>query len=102
MLNFTFKKYNSESIDDYTSSISIEDYSFSKSMTLNDIIKVFDKKIIFVTTSSDKKILYIISLYNYYENYFLKINMYDLYNHKFYNNIRIEIYKKFLSMVYNC
>ena len=56
LLNFTFKKYNSESIDDYTSSISIEDYSFSKSMTLNDIIKVFDKKIIFVTTSSDKKI----------------------------------------------
>ena len=70
LLNFQFKKHNSESIDDYTSSISIEDYSFSKSMTLNDIIKVFDKKIIFVITSTDKKILYIISIYIYYENYF--------------------------------
>ena len=109
-INFQFKQYfsHNNSICDYDISfpeIKIEDYSFHNSFTLNDIVKVFDKKFYFVSVSLDKESLYIISIYNYYEKEFsqriYKINIYNLNNYKFYNDIRITIYKNFLALASN-
>ena len=53
-------------------------------MTISDLTKVIDKKIYYAGTSNDKKILYIISILNYYGEKFMtriySLNIYNLQN----------------------
>jgi len=53
-----FKKYSNDEITDSYTKISFNDYSFYYNITLNDIIKVFDKKIYFAAASLDKLKIY--------------------------------------------
>ena len=63
LLKFQFKKYSNNIISDAYSNISyliLDNYYFNQYMTLSDLTKVIDKKIYYVGTSIDKKILYIV------------------------------------------
>ena len=67
-----FKKYDSNQFTDYYSKISFDEYSFYYNLTLNDIIKVFDKKIYYVAVSLNKLNLFKISIYNYDQDKIMK------------------------------
>ena len=101
--NIVFKKYctSSDSISNVFSKMTFNDYLFNYNCTLNDIIKVFDKKIIFSAASLDNSKLYIISIYNYDQEKIIQriyeINSFAYNNYKFYNVIRIQFYNNFLA-----
>ena len=100
--NIDFKEYNhgNNKIKDYFPKMSFNGYSFYYNYILNDIIKVFDKKIYFASVSLNKKDLYIISIYNYdsdkiitriYKTFGFNYNKFS-----FYKIIRLHIYVNYL------
>ena len=103
LANLAFIKFchYSQSFSEYYNKIIFNDYSFYYNLLLNDIIKVTDKKIYFVTMSLNKYDLYIISLHNYDEEKIIyriyKTTCFLHYSHYFYNTIRLEIYNNFLA-----
>ena len=102
-----FKRFVSpNSINDYYTKFKLDEYSFYYNSTLNDMIKVKDKKIFFVAVSLNKMELYIISIYNYAEDKLVqriyKTNSFSLNEHYFYNTLRLEKYRNFLVFGSNC
>jgi len=102
-----FKKYcqNSDTITEVFSSIQFNNYLFSYNGTLNDFIKVDDKKIYFAAVSLDRIKLYIISIYNYDQDKFMQriyeINSFVYNEYYFYNTIRINIFNNYLAFCLN-
>jgi len=106
LLIIRFKKYYSNRISDYCQSVPfliLKNYNLNTYMTLNDIAKASNKKIYYVGTSNDNKILYIISIINYHEEKFMtriySVNMYNFHNkYTFSKYIGIVLYKNMLAM----
>ena len=108
ILTFQFKKYSNDTnliSDFYTkfSELKLENYFFSQSnVSMSDMIKIEDKKFVFVGTSINKDIFYIIIIYNYNEEDFVKriycLNNLNLYNFLFEFPIRLTLYKNYLTL----
>ena len=103
---FQFKEFDDSNLNDYSSlEINIENYNFNKNLKVNEMVKAFDKKLYYVASSNDNKILYIISIHNYegikFSQRIYKINIYDLYYFQFESDIRITVYKDFLALASN-
>jgi len=105
LLKIQFKQYDNKITDFYQSVpyLILNNYNLNTFMTLSDIAKVRDKKIYYVGTSNDNKILYIISIFNYHEEKFMtriySVNMYNFHNnYNFYKEIGIVLYKSMLAM----
>ena len=104
---FKLKKYSNNEISDYYSTISelsIDNIFFNhNSIKGSDMIKIQDKKFYYVGISLNKEILYIISIYNYYnENIVTRIysiNLKNLYNYKI-SLLSINLYSKFISSLF--
>jgi len=102
-----FKKYNN-GFSDYSDNFkeTILDYkTTSVDCSLNDLIKISDKKLCFLSTSNAKDILYIalIDIFGtekliirYYE-----INVLNLYNFKFAKSIRAHLYNDFIAFAFD-
>ena len=117
-----FKEYNNAQnvLKDYfqtKSRIDLDSYITSKLVYLssdtyfdyknnmNDIIKLSEKKICFITTSDSKEKLYIILL-NIINNdnliiRYYSLKMFDLYNYKLYSNIRIHSYNSLIAFAFS-
>ncbi len=105
---FQFKKYviDSNSITnsyDSITELAIGNYYLkTEYITLLDMIKIEDKKIYFVAVSVDNNTLYIVSIFNYYNENFVKriysIKAKDFYDYNFSRNLRITMYKQFLVL----
>ena len=106
LLIIRFKKFDNNQINDYSQSVPyliLNNYNLNTFMTLSDIAKVNDSKIYYVGTSNDNKILYIISIINYYEDKFMtriySVNMYNFHNqYNFNKQIGIVLYKYMIAM----
>ena len=106
LLIIRFKKFDNGQIIDYSQSVPyliLNNYNLNIFMTLNDIAKVNDKKLYYVGTSSNNRILYIISIINYIGEKFMtriySVNMYNFHNnYNFNRKIGIVIYKNMLAM----
>ena len=87
LLKFQFKRYSNNAISNAYTSVPyliLNNYYLNDYMTISDLTKVIDKKIYYTGTSVDKKILYIISILNYYGEKFMtriySLNIYNLQN----------------------
>ena len=106
LLKIQFKKYDNNQITDFYQSVPyliLNNYNLNVFVTLSDIAKVSNKKLYYVGTSIDNKILYIISIFNYHEEKFMtriySVNMYNFHNNcNFYKEIGIDLYKYMLVM----
>ena len=108
ILTFQFKKYSNDTnliTDFYTkfSELKLENYFFSQSnVSMSDIFKIEDKKFVFVGTSINKDIFYIIIIYNYNKEDFVRriysLNNLNLYNFLFDFPIRLTLYKNYLAL----
>ena len=100
---FKTKKDASIADWDYLSEIRINSYFFEYSVYLNDIIKISNEIICFSSVSPEKDILYIVII-NIFDNeskvkirYYL-IRSFELYNYKFYLDLRLYSYKEFITI----
>ncbi len=106
LLIIRFKKFDNNKITDYSQNVPyliLNNYYLNSFMTLCNIAKVNDKKLYYVGASSNKKILYIISIINYIGEKFMtriySINMYNFHgNYNFNREIGIVLYKNMLAM----
>ena len=105
---FQFKRYfdnNNTIVNQYNSlqQILITNYEIDRSkVSLCDMIKVEDKKLYFVGTNDEGRILIIISLFNFHgENFAKRVYVFKtevLFNFRIYERIRLGLYNNFLSM----
>ena len=109
LMVFKFKKYinNNNLIQDNYESItqlSINDilFNYTSSITSCDMIKIEDKKFYFLGLSLSQEILYIVSIYNYYQEKFsiriYSINFLKTYNFIISTKIRTGLYKNFFVL----
>ena len=108
LIRFEFKSYLysfNSIIDTYSNFdyITIHDYYFNtEKVTFCDIIKIEDKRFIFVGILEDKSKLSIISTINYYlQNFIMRIynlNIKDLYNFDLSGILKLSMYKNFLAI----
>ena len=105
---FQFKKYvkDTNTIENTYASftiLKIDNYYFNRQyVSMCDMIKIEDKKFYFVGVSVDNTILYIISIFNYYNENFIKriysIKTKNLNNYQIARSLQITIYKQFLVL----
>ena len=105
---FQFKKFinnnnNNLIVDNFDSisQLSINEIFFNHEyVTTSDMIKIENKKFYYLGLSLSKEILYIISIYNYYQENFstriYSINIQNLYNFTVSKVIKSTLYKDFL------
>ena len=86
--------------------ITIKSYIFNTDLNLNDVIKLSNNYIYFASVSTDKEILYIVTL-NIFDNqskvkirYYI-IRIFGLYQYKFYSELRLNNYKQFITFSSN-
>ena len=105
-VSFVFKEYdpihNEIKPFTFTTDVKFVGSQLQENIAFNDMIKIVDKKFYFVAVSQDKNSLFIILINNYcdkaYSQRVYKLNTYVLYKYKFYDSIRVTIYKNFLCL----
>ena len=106
-LVLNFKEYNqnggNSELTDFISEVVLEKKSFNTDCLLNDLIKIKDNKICFISTSENNDKMYIVLLTLFYSNsYKIAIRYYTInisvYNFKFYKTIRAYLYNNFISL----
>ena len=94
LINYLDSYYNESILIDF------HNISFNYDCLLNDLIRISDFKISFITMDINKEILYIILLEIYSPKSFsiklYKIDIYNIYNIKFYNDIREYLYNQLI------
>ena len=103
---FQFKKYSNNQISDHFQKISklpINDIFFNNNnVKTSDMLKIEDKKFYYVGLSINGEILYIVSIYNYYNEKLVSriysINLKNIYSYKITNVLKINLYKNFLIL----
>ena len=100
-----FKYFNGSSLNNYTSEIEINKYNFNTYCLLNDIIKISNKTLCFISTSDTKDILYIVLLHIIDKNNIIiryySINIFNLYQYKFFLDMRLHLYKNFITNAFS-
>ena len=103
-----FKNYTGgSSLNDYLSSsvISLNKKEFNTLCLLNDLIKISNKKICFVSTSVNKDELIIVLLNIFNTNKvvirYYSIDIFNLYTFKFFSQIRANPYNNYISFAFS-
>ena len=105
-----FKKYNNSltNFKDYFSRISnvyLDQFIFNTHYLLNDITKISYHKICYISLSQNKEILYIITINIFGENNLIPryyyVDMFVLFNIKFFLDLRTNLYKNFISLAFS-
>ena len=99
-----FLSYSNSKITNYISAVELNKKEFSTDCTLNDIIKINEKKVVYFGTSESKEVMYIV-LIIIYDNTNVAIryydfNIYSLYTFKFYLNMRGNVYNNFIAFAF--
>ena len=112
---FLFKEFKNDDFTDYLPStytdskiiIDKADYYYNN-LLLSDLIKITDNKVVFVSSSKNKEILYLILFNIFGENEDIRVKiryyslpLYDLYHHKILLDLRIEKYNKYLAFAFS-
>jgi hypothetical protein len=104
-----FKTYDSDSnsFNNYLSfdEIELDLFEFNIDSLLNDLIKISDNKLCFVSTSEDKENLYIALIKIMNKNSviarYYSIAIYKLYNHKLLSENRLHLYNNYISFAFS-
>ena len=101
----SLKIFENYQINDYKgiSKFSLNEYRLYSFYKLNDLIKVSDTKICYASCSDDKTILYVIMITLYNDDTkilirYYSVNMYSLYNKKFFKDLRLHLFNNFITM----
>ena len=100
-----FLSYSNNKItSNYISAVELNRREFNDDCTLNDIIKINEKKVVYFGTSESKDVMYIV-LIIIYDNTNVAIryydfNIYSLYTFKFYLNMRSSVYNNYIAFAF--
>ena len=97
-----FKKFESpKSLSDYLPSITLNEKTFINYCLLNDLIKITNKKLCYVSTSTEKSQLYIVLIGILNDNKislrYYTLDIYTNYGFKFLLDMRIHLYNNLIS-----
>ena len=100
-----FKIYQNKKLEDYIPKVTLDKKSFNKEPLFNDLIKVNENKVCFISTSENKEemILVLLSIYGNSEvavRYYT-INIFSIYAFKFYKNLRANLYINYISFAFS-
>ena len=103
-----FKISNQLFLSNYINEVNLNEhsYSFNKDAYLNDFIKINNDQICYISTNTEKNILYVVILTLYDSDnevstkYYVQ-NMNDDYNIKFYKQIITNIYNGFITIAFS-
>ena len=107
IISFKEKKPKEQKFDDFKEDIYIgKNINFNTSLYLNDFILLPNKIFCFSSVSSNKEKLFIFTITIIDKNYkyiirAYSINIYEKYNFKFYQDLRLDIFKESLIMAYS-
>ena len=100
-----FKEYINGKLNNYLPQVILDKKEFCLDALLNDLIKINENKICFLSTSESKEEMYIV-LINIYGNsnlviryYFL--NIFSLYTFKFYTNMQANLYNNYIAFAFS-
>ena len=100
-----FLNYNKNEFKDYISELILDQFTFNPGFSLNDIIKISDGKVCFMSTSEKKEILYIVLLNNFDNNQisirYYSFFIYKLYNQKFLSEMKLHLYNNNIVFGYS-
>ena len=93
-----FKNDNNNYFFEILFNIDLYEYHFQATVTLNDLRKINDNRLILITSSPDYKILYILlfDMYNNYENIKIRIYNINLKKYKIIKELSLAIYNGFV------
>ena len=103
-----FKKFESSyAMSDYNNLVNLrlEKITSSYNVMYNDIMKLNNFTICFFSVNNEREKFYIVLLklygdsYSYLVKRYYTVNIYELYNYKFYNDLRIFSYNNFTSLI---
>ena len=100
-----FKEYNNKELNDYISPIILNKKEFCMDILFNDLIKINNNKISFISTSEDKEEMYIV-LINIHNDKSVVIRYYffsifSIYSFKFYTSIRANSYNNYIALAFS-
>ena len=109
LIKHRIKENKIEDFEEFNNNkIQLKLYNYDTDLCFNDFIKLSDEFVCFSSVSTDKEILYIITLNIFIENIKKKIkiryyiiNIFGLYNYKFYSDLTLGIYKESLVLASN-
>ena len=99
------KEYRNRITYDYISPIILDKMEFCMDNLLNDLIKINENKLCFLSTSESKEEMYIVLINIYGDRnvviryYFF--NIFSLYTFKFYKNIRANLYNNYIAFAFS-
>ena len=99
-----FKKYTDGELKDVFSLIEL-DKEFNNENLLNDLIKINENKLCFISTTENKQEMYIVLL-NIYDNAniairYYSINIFSIYKFKFYASMRANLYNNYIAFAFS-
>ena len=104
-LKILFLNYIKNEFKNYVSELILDQFTSNPDFSLNDIIKISDGKVCFLSTSKVKEILYIVLLTNFENNHlsirYYSFFIYKLYNQKFLSEMKLHLYNNNIVMGYS-
>ena len=103
-----FKNYDNNRLQDYISPIILDKKECSMENIFSDLIKVNENKVCFISTPESKLEMYIVIINIYDKTTPIKvairyyfINIFSLYEFRFYSSIRLNLYNNFISFAFS-
>ena len=100
-----FLEYSNFKLNEYIGNIILDRREFNVNLFLNDIIKISNDKVCFISTSDNRDVLYVVLLtifgtekviIKYYD-----IEIFNLYNYKIFMDLRAHPYNDFISFAFS-
>ena len=100
-----FKEYSNKKLNDFIPKITLDKKEFNNEILYNDLIKVNDNKLCFISTSENKEEMYIVSIYIHNDKtvvirYYL-FNIFSKYTFKFYTSITAHSFNNYIAMAFS-
>ena len=102
-----FKEFRDNILVDYISEIRLDKKEFNYNSVFNDLIRLNDKKLCYISNSENKAEMYIVLLNIYGTNNlklairYYTINIFSQYTFKFYKNLRANPYNNYISFAFS-
>ena len=100
-----FKIYQNKKLNDYIPKVTLDKKTFNMGPLYNDLIKVNENKICFISTSENKEEMYLVLLSIYGNSEvavrYYTINIFSIYTFKFYKNLRANLYNNYISFAFS-
>ena len=99
-----FKNYQNNKLQDYISAITLNKKEFNTENLFNDLIRINENKICFMSPSENKEEMYIVLITIFDSNVAIRyycFNIFSIYEFKFYASISLSLYNNYIASAFS-